>query len=903
MTVRFHLWISIFLAAACVTCVGQENPTNEEVSFQELIYQFDEAGVQFVVGETMQFDASRLPAARRFPRPQKETRDFGPVIEPPSSDRIVGLRIERGTDPDGTLTDEMIATLIDSLPRLEAIMVTHNGGFARRLGPHLHRCTRLRYLNVSHDMDCSKETSDQFVDALKNFDDLRVLELRGGYLDDAGVSSLQQLGKLQRLVLMPLKGTTPESRRTKTATLSAAIFSRVVMAMPDLTELELSRCNLTDDFDWQALGKHVNLRKCQFRWVGLSDERMIGIDALDQVTSLNLYYSPITGKSLAPISGMASLQSLTIHSTQVHSGIMQLKAMPHLKTLAFSQDVCRDEYMTPQMFQFLTRVGSGSPLKLNSKKLSSIAELDRQFGGITKIEQTDNTLKLSYLNDKGLLKHQRLRKELTPSDNAELTQLKSLTTLRVHNQPITSAESNAMRGLARIEELDLGQVELSREVMNDFASIPMLKKLTIETANIGPGAFVDLKNATKLETLTIGGDFDSNSKQRLVGIENAPALTDLTLQILSLGDDDCEIIAGSQTVQALHCEGTFSKLSLSTLATMNRLERLTLLGLKIEDPDRDLRRLRSPTLRQVRLAEPNGIHFGTIYSELAAWELGITMAGECSCTCMDVRPPDAVLVSKADYEIKSDVLRLKPSFLAKFAPVERRTQTFRVADPIRRHLLIVRAADVGGHRLIVADCVAKRVELHGTLNECGLFGKIDELVLRDSPSPQTGNGWINLHCNGVASIRVETSKSLTALSLHGISNSLRFVGSFPKLKGLEVSRADFQYLAAPFSGSAPQLKLSGGLRAIDGHERLRFLKLPGTAIDDKSWFANRHDFALSPPPLYEIDLRQTQISDAVLDDLQQVSTLRILKLHDCPNVTNQGIKRLQNKIPGLVVQR
>jgi hypothetical protein len=70
------------------------------------------------------------------------------------------------------------------------------------------------------------------------------------------------------------------------------------------------------------------------------------------------------------------------------------------------------------------------------------------------------------------------------------------------------------------------------------------------------------------------------------------------------------------------------------------------------------------------------------------------------------------------------------------------------------------------------------------------------------------------------------------------------------------------------------------------------LGLKGTSVTDKGM---RTVAALRQ--LYSLDLARTGITDVGLRRLERLSKLSYLDLHNCPNITDAGVARLQKALP------
>jgi hypothetical protein len=103
---------------------------------------------------------------------------------------------------------------------------------------------------------------------------------------------------------------------------------------------------------------------------------------------------------------------------------------------------------------------------------------------------------------------------------------------------------------------------------------------------------------------------------------------------------------------------------------------------------------------------------------------------------------------------------------------------------------------------------------------------------------------------------------------------------------LQVRNLDrLKYLAAPHTGDAPRMNLENGFRQIAGLPSLRLFKMPGAALTDASF--GEPPTGWPPTSLYEMDVRDTEVTGAWLTRLAAIPTLRIVRIGECWKVSEE----------------
>jgi len=648
-----------------------------------------------------------------------------------------------------------------------------------------------------------------------------------------------------------------------------------------------------------------------FRWSVINDDQIQGIDQVDQVKRLSLLYAPITGSALESISGMESLERLNIHGTKVRSGVLFLERCRSLRSLGHSETICDDEAFDQRRFNLLAKLGSGGiGGRASRSELLSLNNINQTQGAIHWIEESEggNRTTIRYHSRDGETKHENrfhLNRVLTPEDFDSLAGLTELTKLELEaSRTVSSKEVRRICDARNLQSLVIADATIDADFMNGLAGCPNLQTCSIASANMQAGCFSTMGDTANLTTLEIqSAGWNSTNADRLNALQQAHALKSLTLRG-GITDADCRIISQCKNLERLQLAGDFSAKSLTHLSQLPELTYLAMDGLQLANRERELLQLRNPKLTRVRLNPTEApVHHATLYSETVARVLGIEMAGECSCTCMDVNPPLALNLPGNLARIRDG--RLEPTAEMK-RHYDRKSPTggastkfgCRIRDAVRCSELVIDTSlfSGGDSPLYLSSLDVHRLVLIDNGREVALAGNIGELVVKDHPtSPRIQS---RLSMQGVQSLRMESAPRVWKLHLQGDAEAIRLDGSFPKFNYATVISEQLRYLCIPYSGSAPAFQVTQELTALWQLPELRLLKIPATTENDAFW-ADHCSPDIKPPPLHEIDLRGTDAGDGVLKSLARLKTLRILNISDCPNMTSTGIRNLQTQNPML----
>lgn len=828
---------------------------------------------------------------------------FRPDENLQSDKAICGLKIDGDTDPAATLTSETLHELDPLIPQIRYLILENNRRLAEVFLERLSEFRNLRQLWIrfpSIDAKNRLPVSDQCLQAIPSLTQLQNLRLIRLDIRDEFVARFSALTQLRELRIMPTNEYGYSNKRLQ-VDLTAQTLSSAVKMMPKLETLVVNGCPLEGTFDWDAIARLSHLKSIQLTRANLGDKEASGIGALQQVTELDLQETKISGAAISDIVRMKKLEKLNVKGTNVRSGVTQLSSLPEL-VVSHSSDVFRDEGMGPPQLKFLLKTSDAtSPVESTDEDLLSLANLEKLSGGIREVNETDGHLRISF-HDMQNYKQVRLNRRLSDRDLAEINALGQLTSFIVsRDEVVTSELTAAIANHPAIKFVRLGKLNLDSELGGHLSSLPALESIDLRNAEIHAGAFQGLGELQRLKRVTIlNSRFVSAEQDRVRGLESVPQLTVLKLQTENGSDDDCRWLAQSQSIGHFSFWGNFTAKSLQYLAKLRSANAISLFGIKDFDPHTEVRQMKNPSLEYLQLnpSSESRLDSSGVYSEAVARELGIKMAGDCSCSCMDAEPPNATVIPNSAFHIDdNDELWLKDEYLDDLKAANKLTGWFRIVGPFNRERLIYHGTQLPfSQGVFFSDCDLKTLDLIDCRQEVGVFGNVDQLTLHEEAPYAEQTTSVNLFLAGVNDVEFTSARRLETISVTGQLNSLSLKGEFPLLGTLHpVSTSGLQYLAAPYSGAAPRLAFPDYL-PLTAMKDLRLLKIPYTLATDKL-------LSSAASPLYEIDIRGTAVTDSTLLKFQKIKTLRNLKLNNCQKITDTAITSFQKARPDVEVER
>lgn len=538
--------------------------------------------------------------------------------------------------------EHLAEAVAQHFPDIELLYLDRSHSAIEAFSRVLGRLTRLRYLHVVHDdrMTGARE----ILTTVSQLNQLESLQLWNGWLTNTSAKALLQHPKMRYLVLAPMSERDDGKRGGAGAnSLTASMLTSIVAKMPELHYLETVRCQLAGRFDWSVWSGLQHLETIKFRWSSITDEQLENISFLYRLKHLDLYFAPITGNALIELSAISSLEYLGIFDTKIKSGISYLSPLDNLQLgcnpQMFTEPLSEEELVLLMKYGVRRPYGND---KNNGVGQFSLAKMTQEFQVVDSIQQAGSSTVLSQRSNEALghaEKELALGRRLAVADFQSMKELNGLAYLGL-NQVITHEETQYLRELTDLETVRFEHAHIDRAWVTDLATNKKLATVIIEKATIESNAFKNSKGWNALRFLEIKEiQFADEDVDRCRGIEGFPRLKRLTLGGTELTDRDVETLARVRSLESLVAHGEFTRSLIPKLAASPSLENVGLIGIKLANVEHDLLPLANSKIRYVRLSDStDSPHFGNIYSKSVATRLGITMAGECSCGCMDVQP-------------------------------------------------------------------------------------------------------------------------------------------------------------------------------------------------------------------------------------------------------------------------
>lgn len=877
----------------------------------------------------------------------------------------------------GLLTADDISAIAEHFPHIESLHFPRESA-APLWVPELKRFANLKELQVRLTLpriepdtnsdapawtpELHKQVSATVFDQLSHLPNIERLDLNCEYREES-IKKLAYLKNLRELHLTHFErcsSTYDDNYVAPNNDFSAETWSRTLGRLPHLEIVDMNQCELRGPIDWQALAGLSNLHTLLLSESGLSDEQLAGIEQLAHLEELDLSNNPITGKSLTRIGQLKSLETLGLGETNVSDNSLALADLPNLDRVDYPGGAFAERRLSTAELELVIRTCTRDTVAVEDPEAIPLARIEKLFpGGIESLSISDakGAPSIRLVGPSGQNRSHRLtrvlvlrHRPLTRRDLEEIEQLTHTRYLTVTTSPESPVDGEIIASLLQmpvleylglnlgsltrnaavlpllarhptLQRLQLTNALLDADAASHLASIPNLHSLNISDGQVHSAAWPVLAQAKNLESLSfsLGRDMiiEGHPGERFRGIGKIKSLKSLSAGSRVGNDHECRWIGQCRSLENLSLCGTFSNVGLARLTPMPDLKRLTLGGTVTVTEDGLAVLGRNPQLEWAAITNTDGNPEKNVYSEAISREHEIGFAGACSCGCMDIEPPGALVLKRDQFTLQDDRLVVRPSVAANLDLTREETDKpwngkLRITTPIRRDALRIDCADLPRRltHLYLNDVHVDRLDLVNCLQlEIGVFGnsRVRSLNIHESRDHDPGRYadahhpgvGISLYLGGVQRLTVHSARTLTGLSLcacRGLQ-SLRLEGSFPRLASLRIPGAPhLEYLAAPDSGSAPKLQISFHRREPLPH--LRLLTAPGVA---NAGIGSLLSDSLAHPPLHEVDVRRSGIEDKGLDLLATVPTLRILRIAGCADLTPQGIARFKSARPEVAV--
>lgn len=846
-------------------------------------------------------------------------------------------------ESEGDVTGDLVETAITKHPGLVSVKLVGNAAVTAWV-PQLERLKDLRELTVELPYwHRGSEESGEWTKAeralrsafvfeqLPNLPGLTKINLRGLDLRDEDFALIAKLQNLEEVILYAHHREFNDLRRETTIVPYTAQAACVGFGkLPKLRVLNMTGYPWEGPVPWEHLAQLPRLEELIV--YGLDDKRLPGIETLRHLKKLVITGKGITNTSWPRLLQLRELETFWFGNTSITSQLERLFELPNLQHVSGFPFRNR---LLPQLNRaeqraFVRFTTNSSLQHIDRDDILPLAEINATAPGLTRVTLANDR---SWGKPPGLSlsigrRELSIARSLIPQD---FEQMQTLTDLRVliidyqsdaaysdedlgkcRNLPnleeltlklprtITNGTLAELEGLT-VQKLTLHNVNLDARAARSIATFRGLQHLSIREGILKDVDFAPLAACQSLERIELSKvSFAGAKGQGMRGIQLLPNLKHLSV---SAGDAECRWISRCPRLETLSIFGRLTPAGLENMEPMLTLQRLTLSGAC---------ELRETDLRAIgRHKNLEWFDVGKFTPEFIAQEFEFGVIGDCSCGCLDVRPVKATQVPDYQLGIVDGRLAMAPSVKAELDT--KRLEGLRITSKLEADTLVIDRRDlpVRLSALYLNDCHARRLELIdcGHLTSIGVFGtsEVGEVVLRNtSPAQNARLHSSMLILGGVGKLAIEDVPEITQLTLNECSRltSVQLLGDFPNLTRVHFDYAPhLKYLSLPHRGEAKQLQFLNS----DGHNgvlsrlpALRLLKLPGTTMNDNS---SPYQSQIEPPlpPLVEVDLRSTPITDTWLARLAQVRSLKILRVKDCRKLTGDGLAEFRRVRPDVKV--
>lgn len=335
------------------------------------------------------------------------------------------------------------------------------------------------------------EFTDQDLERLRVFDNLRVLFLGHMQVTECKLTRMPDLSQLQELGLMRMTVSTP--------------FLESLQQLPKLEALRLCRANVSD-FHLEPIGKLHRLR------------------------TLWLEDTLVTNAGLAHLANLPRLENLYLDDTLItDAGLKHLAKLPQLKKLGHDGTRITKEGLEAALPQFRShsvdwkQVSDADLAHLN--QLTELTALDLVGSRIT-----DAGLK--HLQRATRLEELKLGHTVTDAGMENLSGLTTLRKLNLYHTKITEDGLEHLCGLTQLERLHLPRkMTLGDAGLAHLGRLSQLRELDLHGSGVTDQGLRHLRGMSQLQSLNL-------AKTRITdtGLEHVRGLT--KLRILKLADTE-----------------------------------------------------------------------------------------------------------------------------------------------------------------------------------------------------------------------------------------------------------------------------------------------------------------------------------------------------------------------------
>ncbi len=655
---------------------------------------------------------------------------------------------------------------------------------------------------------------------------------------------------------------------------------------PRLQSLRLRGCNLGDDY-LQRLLVLRNLTTLGLSSNQITEEGLATLMRIESLQHLELAANRIGGSMLDVQRCAAKLNYLSIGNNPVYSQAVTLEELEQL--LALPEHTRRINYMTDASLAEIAGILPGPVTGVFSPwRAIRLTGYDAEGQRFTlNLQGFLDDDKLRDIGTFQQLRNLEIRRsdwgsqplDITDQGLAHLSGLAHLETLRVFTGHTLTGRSLApLATMPALRIVECGSFDLDGDGLRWLGSTPQLSELILSTGRVEGAALVDINRAESLRTMHLT-DVTMTLPPGRTEIGN---VTQMTVEARSPNIEQFAVIGRFRSLTALTIGGLVTDAHVAQLTTLDQLQQVRFTNMRSVSYARPsvttagllhLRHIKTLTYIQA----PGRLDFQAMADQFG-WQFWGCCSGCCDWT------PAAVRLTAGDLHARLPKGRERG---------EIRGATLVLRGPLKRDRLVLREQDLppAPARLYITDCAIGELHFEGWMPpEISIWGRSHVGRITSSAVAESArSNWSYRYLQQVRKLVVPPSPHLSSLLVADCTEleSLRLEGFYPHLNQLQVSNLNrLKYLAAPYTGDAPQVNFENGFRQITELPSLRLLKMPGTALTDASF--GEPSSSWPPPALYELDVRATEVSGDWLTRLADIPTLRIVRIGQCRKIREES---------------
>ena len=377
-----------------------------------------------------------------------------------------------------------------------------------------------------------------------------------------------------------------------------SLGGRVFLTREQALRVSLARTKIQDsDLALFTRLQNANIVTLTLDGTQITGRGLAHIAKLKTLQSLGLNGTKIVDEDLATISGLSNLQTLRLYQTKLAgTGLVHLKKLTQLRSLTLPTDIKPSSLANlaplkqlafiqmPKNLDDESMKHVGQLTGLRSLHLSTARVTDRGIGHIVSLTRLQLLTLPPRVGD--------------PGANA-VAQLTNLKTLNIGNTQISDAGFAKLAKLSKLESLQVPRRVTSKSLAI-LQSYPLLRYLQLSASQIQGGALNHVNKQTKISTLIVNGStpldgelkrfptvlpdlqilhFNGNcvGDQALQHLTKLKGLRNLSIHSARLGDSGTQWVAQLGKLQQLSLLGSkISDTGLQRLAALSQLRSLNL---------------------------------------------------------------------------------------------------------------------------------------------------------------------------------------------------------------------------------------------------------------------------------------------------------------------------------------